>query len=417
MEDETPIYVLADDLTGAADAANYFRTSSHRVRVSFSAHQPWNTDYGPDVVQVFDSESRSVEEGVARQRLMSANQTLHQRHGSKLRVYKKIDSTMRGHVGAEIEAALQGLQRKFAVLAPSFPANQRMVKEGRLYVGGLPITQTPFAKDPKNPIVDDDVSRIVQKSTRLSIVTCHSANGLRELLETHPGDGTVVVVDASTEQDLQDVAEIIAYRDDVIPCGSAGLAKALAELWVGAVGEGEHTSQLSEKPTCTNVLVAVGSANPTSHEQLAVLREKLGAESIVLQPTRLADTSLREQETTRGKRELAQAKTSVVGVELATERASGEDFVKDLAEAASSWIMENTNIGLVATGGDTVLAICKTMGVDAVWPEGEVESGMPWSRIEVGGRTIPVVSKAGGFGNQDALLHAAQYLMGDEQQL
>ena len=69
-----------------------------------------------------------------------------------------------------------------------------------------------------------------------------------------------------------------------------------------------------------------------------------------------------------------------------------------------------TPAGLLLTGGETARAVCQTLGCTRLWLGGEVEPGIPWSRM-VDGRLpgMRVVTKAGGFGGEESLVRALRF--------
>jgi D-threonate/D-erythronate kinase len=454
-----PIFVIADDLTGAADAANYFRTPSHRVRVTFNPRVPFMFSLGQDVVQVFDAESRGIDEATAVQRVFTAGHQLAATLQGPFLVYKKIDSTLRGHIGSEIEALLRGLGRRIAVVAPAFPANGRSVRDGVLQVNGVPISQTAFAKDPRHPVTQDKAADLIQTTTRLPVVHLSGAiikqgnTAVTKFLDGLTEEKVIVVADAETDTDLAIIAATIAEHPEVLPCGSAGLAKPLAALWIKSEPDPDHLTEVgpqdavlssltdtkgasltdvkrssltdAKKPSptaCSRVLIAVGSANPTAHMQLAHAASALGVEVVEMQPVRLASAAHHHDEMKQAKEHLTHAADHIVGLSLSEERALREpdvpgSFESDLADVIFHWVQtvqgsdESSRIGFVATGGDTALALCEALSASAIWPEGEVMSGMPWSLMETPHGYIPLISKAGGFGDADALQKAAQFLI------
>src|ERR1700730_12273626 len=163
-----PICILADDLAGSADAASYFRTARRRVRVMFTEGAPWDGALGAAVVQVFDTETRGLQPDEARRRIAQAVSPLASAPGSR-RIFKKVDSTLRGNLGVEIETALRILGRPLAVLAPAFPANQRAVRAGHLFVNGVPVTETSYGRDPQTPVRANRVADIVRATTDLPV--------------------------------------------------------------------------------------------------------------------------------------------------------------------------------------------------------------------------------------------------------
>ncbi|MDQ0189038.1 four-carbon acid sugar kinase family protein [Alicyclobacillus cycloheptanicus] len=437
MGSAQPIYILADDLTGAADAANYFRTDRRRVRVSFSPVSPWTLSFGPDVVQVFDSESRVLTSDEAAHRVGGAAKLLAASVQQPFFLFKKVDSTLRGHIGCEIEALLAATGRTHAVLAPTLPAHGRTVENGRLFVHGVPVTQTAFAQDPHNPVMHDRVSQRVQETTSLPVVEIGRdvvAEGSEEIARaikevSHPH--AIIVVDARTEHDLAQIAHGIAAQRRVIPCGSAGLAKPLAQIWgcseETSATEADHvpTAQdaLQSGRVCRRVIIAVGSANPVAHQQLTYAASVLRAPIVELDPVRLAHPATRVTEIAKAKEAFVRFEDQpVVGVVLGGERARRHPalpgtFEEDLAQVVMEGVRRSSgraasSLGFVATGGDTALALCQAMSAHAIWPLGEVMPGVPWSTIETERGHIPLVTKAGGFGEEDALRNAAEFLLG-----
>lgn len=423
-----PVYVIADDLTGAADAANYFRTPTHSVRVSFNPNAPWLCSLAENVIQVFDSESRVLSEKQASLRLASAGAQLIERFGTDFFVFKKVDSTLRGHIGSEIEALLQATGRRIAVLAPSFPTNGRTVKDGKLLVNGILISKTPFARDPRNPVMQDKVSDIVRQTTQLPTIELpqhvigQGPQAITQFLSDISQPEAIVVADAEADADLLNIATAVSGNPSILPCGSAGLAKPLASIWVNSTGETMASGPQTRRPHCEQVLIAVGSANPVSHQQLLHAAASFRSPIVELKPTRLARRDTYANEMERVQAELSNWQDErVLGVSLAKERAQRDpellgSFENDMASAIKHWadtILANKGaIGFVATGGDTALALCKAMSADAIWPEGEVVSGMPWSWVETKHGKIPMISKAGGFGDDGALHEAACFFLG-----
>ncbi|WP_067929349.1 four-carbon acid sugar kinase family protein [Alicyclobacillus shizuokensis] len=408
------VHILADDLTGAADAANYFQVGGYRVRVGLDADRPWEPQLGVDVVQVADTETRGLPPAEARRRVYQAAAG-----ASGGRVYKKVDSTLRGHLGLEIETALLGLGRRVAVLAPAFPANGRQVEGGRLTVAGVPVHRTAFGRDPRNPVRSDRIREVLAETTSLPVAELPLAivrsgpDAILTWMSRLESGERIVVADATEDQDLCAVAEAFADRPDILLCGSAGLAKQLPRLWLAPM-DGEARDRGLPAVGCDKVLVVVGSANPAAHEQLEVMAGKTGAPVIELNPSLLADDLARQWEMERAQRALAQTCHSVVALRLGLKRLDRGDrrLEADLAAAARVWSERwaGGTVGFVATGGDTALALCKALGARALWPGGEVTTGIPWNTVETESGRTWMVTKAGGFGDPDALLRAVRFL-------
>ena len=236
-------------------------------------------------------------------------------------VDKKIDSTLRGHVGAEVAAALAAYRAlrhpdAIAVIAPAFPAMGRTTKGGRQYVHGVAIENG----DLKRLFVD------------------------------------AVICDAETDEDLQAVAQRwLADPRGVLWVGSAGLMSAVTQC-LPKTGRRPPDLPKADGP----IIFAIGSLSQRSREQVSALRTVQQGRDVVLVGEPQA---------------------------LASEIAQRRDHIG----------------GLVLTGGETARAVLTALGVTALRIAGEVETGVPIS-ISEGLLRLPVITKAGDFGNRDTLV-------------
>src|ERR671910_3094076 len=139
------IAVIADDLTGAADTGVQFVHAGYRTAVFFRATEMVADDL--DAV-AFDTDSRAMPAGFAAKRVLEVTRAARE---ARI-VYKKLDSTLRGNVAAELAAALGGARRERAVVAPAFPAAGRTTAGGTQRVHGVPVDETEMANDPHTPV-------------------------------------------------------------------------------------------------------------------------------------------------------------------------------------------------------------------------------------------------------------------------
>src|SRR6184192_643781 len=114
------VAVIADDLTGAADTGIAFALAGIPTFVAFGEKSP------PDNARIvaFDTDSRAIAADAAASRAGAAATRACER-GTRT-VYKKIDSTLRGNVGAEIAAIFRAMTerggRAVVIASPAFPA-------------------------------------------------------------------------------------------------------------------------------------------------------------------------------------------------------------------------------------------------------------------------------------------------------
>ena len=172
--------VIADDLTGANDTGVQFARLGARTIVPLVWHNLRSFGRRADVL-VLSTESRAVSRGVAAQRAKVAAQAL--RRGRVPTIYKKIDSTFRGNIGAELDAILEVYSAPLIIVAPSFPPAGRAVVDGTLRVGGIPVHRTAIGRDPVAPVRQ---SHPDQRSRHRAVLLVRSCAAGREVLARRP---------------------------------------------------------------------------------------------------------------------------------------------------------------------------------------------------------------------------------------
>ncbi len=145
--------VNAADLSGAGDSALQIAKRGLRTVVLLEPSAAADlAGVGEPEVVVFDTDSRQVPSAEAGRRVREAAWAV-RRLGVPI-VYKKIDSTLRGNLGAELATLLDVFPGAGAIVAPSFPAAGRTLVGGRLYVRGVELSASEFARDPIWPMTD-----------------------------------------------------------------------------------------------------------------------------------------------------------------------------------------------------------------------------------------------------------------------
>jgi uncharacterized protein YgbK (DUF1537 family) len=138
----TQIAIVADDLTGAADAAALF------AQAEFATVVPLVPGAAPraDVLSI-STESRELSPDEAGARVRSAVAGLRSAGGSPPNIlYKKLDSALRGQIRAELVAAIDALGEQCALVAPALPAERRTTVGGCQFVAGVPLERSSFGR-------------------------------------------------------------------------------------------------------------------------------------------------------------------------------------------------------------------------------------------------------------------------------
>lgn len=407
------VAIIADDLTGAADSGVQLARSGYRTAVAFRGVEiPPTKDL--DAVAV-DTDSRSLPAGFAAKRVVEAG---HAVRDARI-VYKKIDSTLRGPVGAELAAALGATRRSKVVVAPAFPSAGRTTVDGAQLVRGAPVHETGLSKDPVTPVLESHIPSLLSHAfhsiVTLSVTNVRNGEPVRDALESN----VCIVADAESDTDLEALVRAVSDPSSVLWVGSAGLARALGKVHTGP-RDGIPSRALAP---VSGVLAVVGSLNEVAREQLRRLTEEPGVAVVVLDTAALVTGAyevLGEAEDLRtalsGSRGAVLYPKAGEEVDRALREASisGEEASGRIANALASIVAglsgEDLFDALVLTGGDTAVRVARSLGATGILLEGEVEAGVPVGTL-VGPRPYRVVTKAGGFGSPETLRDAFRALV------
>jgi len=194
--------VIADDLTGAGDAGVQFAAAGMRTRTLRGDWMPAHLA-GAEVV-VVDTASRGLTAAEAYRRVRAAAERLQE--AAVQLVYKKVDSTLRGPLGAEIDAVMDVCRPTMALVCPAYPAQGRTLVDGVLLVGGVPVAKTPAAADPQAPVQESHVPTLLTRQMRRPVQWLqrpaagysgtHLMAKLRALKESYDDAGGIVVCDS-----------------------------------------------------------------------------------------------------------------------------------------------------------------------------------------------------------------------------
>lgn len=148
-------YVIADDLTGAAEIAGVAHRLGCRVRLTTAV----DALRAEDEVVVLATDTRSMGRAEA---LAYTEEVVRQLATLERpdRLFKKTDSVLRGHVVAELEA-LWPLGYRQAMLLPANPSKERLILRRRYTIAGTPLHRTLFRHDPEFPATSSDVVKLL----------------------------------------------------------------------------------------------------------------------------------------------------------------------------------------------------------------------------------------------------------------
>lgn len=368
------IRIITDDFTSALDGTACF------------AEHGWDTAVliRPDsaaMAQVVSLDTDSREHPPALDHDIVADAARAWRDADTLAL--QFDSTLRGRVARDCIAALAASGRRKLLLSPAFPSAGRTTEAGRVLVDGVPVADSAFGRDPTLPVRESSIPALFRMH-RIEVKVASDVDGARALLEMHD----VVVVDARTEVELDAIAATFAGVRDLLLAGSTGLLRALARVLPYSPNTPSDCANCREDGPSTNMRPAchpwlvVGSLNPRSRQQLAFARAHCHVNVVATEETRLSTAAERQ--------------------------AALRDLVQQVADAVAS----GTCDGLVVTGGETARRIVDALPVTSLRVCREIVPGVPLAEVQTTAGALPMITKAGGFGDDDALATCIHKLTG-----
>lgn len=397
--------ITADDFTGANDTGVQLKRRGIPTSVVFSS--AYIKDTGS---YVLDTESRSMkpeEAGAAVKAGLSCVDL-----SAFDRVMKKVDSTLRGSLAAEIKAADECFGSELVVFAPALPDLGRTTVGGVHLLKGKPITETELARDPVTPVTEDNITSLLQVVYDEEVVHIPleeiSAEGIDFSL------GRVFTCDAASNADLTHIVR-------------AALDTGKRILWVGTAALADHL--LGVDVSVPPALAVVASVSSVSREQVLFAAGQGVALVRVLVPELLEEKHLPGRYVEEalsllkaGRDVIIASSASCDRTELDRSVAAGEamGMTREQVSAYTQRIMgEITRVvlegapvsGIFLTGGDTALGFFREAGSLGSAIVTEIAVGIPMMRLTGGPFAgLKVVTKAGAFGREDAIVYSLRKL-------
>ncbi len=403
------LLIIGDDLSGTADCAVTCTHYGLASVVSLDIAQ--SSEGNVDVLAIDTDTRRQTAADAAR-----INERVWRTHASGRLVYKKIDSTLRGNFAAEVAALARFAG--MAIVAPAFPQAGRTTRNAHQFVFGVPVEESEVWRNEHIVGRADIRSMLADAGLRVTHIGLdelrEGVTGLRARLAACKREQwQAVVCDSETDVDLALIAEASATLEHVFWVGSAGLAAPQVAAFTNAsptsvsAPERTHAPSAAGAPHPRGVLTVVGSMSSISHRQVATLQTHVGDSldpfevdaRALLDPVSQAALTL----TTRVTNALMRGRHVAVALSQ-TERmqaADGPMLARLLSEKLAPAARHAA--ALIATGGETARALLSAMSVTTLAVVEEIERGVPLLATTYDGRVLPVVTKAGGFGQPETL--------------
>jgi uncharacterized protein YgbK (DUF1537 family) len=397
--------IVADDFTGSNDTGVQLRRRGIPVNVVFSDELIKGEDSC-----VLDTESRALKPKEAFEKVSKNIASIP--FNSFSHVMKKVDSTLRGSIGAEIKAIDNYYQSELIVFAPALPDLGRVTLNKIHQLNGVPITKTEIAWDPNAPVTDDNIYNIMKNTfdepvVHIGIDDVHSGN-------IDLNGARLFTFDTAVNSDMQNIIK-------------AALKTKKRILWVGAAAMADNL--LSINYAMPPSLAVIASLSSVTRGQV-VYAEKQGVKLVQVPMHEVLENKLNLQNLADTVAGLLKSGEETILLSSATysddelqksfliasqKGISKEDMsiytAKSIAQI-TALILEKVKIsGLFLSGGDTAMGFfdtAKSLGSSIIT---EIAIGIPMMYLR-GGKYdgLKIVTKAGAFGKEDAVFYALRKL-------
>jgi uncharacterized protein YgbK (DUF1537 family) len=408
---------IADDYTGASDLANTLTRAGLRTVQTIGV--PADDLKLPEVDAVVVSlKSRSIEAGLAVSRSRVAETWLRGRGASHVlfKICSTFDSTDAGNIGPVMDALRADCGEAVVLVTPAFPETGRTVYQGNLFVGAVPLNESPLKDHPLNPMHDSNLVRVLarQSKTQIGLVDLatlsRGTEAVRARLAELSGKGIgAAIIDAVFDRDLETIG--LAAAEHRLSVGASGIGLGLARALV-STGKVKSAATSSEQGAAVGGQVACLAGSCSQ----ATLRQIANAERVMpvlrLDPDRiLTGANEMQRALDWAKERLAQGPvliaSSATPADVAALQArhgrdaAGHAIEQTMADIAESLVKSGVR-RLIVAGGETSGAVVDRLGIPGFLVGAEIAAGVPVLRAvgaAAGGMLLAL--KSGNFGGPE----------------
>jgi uncharacterized protein YgbK (DUF1537 family) len=424
------IGAVADDLTGATTVGVLLARAGFETAAFFNESAINKDDVASSYKAVIvSSNSRALSTEEAYSKVSVTTQSL-KNLGVK-QFSKRIDTTMRGGIGVEIDAMLDQLSSDtVAIMVPAMPQSSRILVGGYSIINGTALSKTPVANDVRTPVKETYIPNLIAKQSRRKVDTVTLTDVLggvdsikKALFKCKECGAKIIIVDAITLEDIEMIARAVTELAwDIIAVDPGPFTEKLAFVkgWAASKNNVINDTTNCQQVEKGTVLVVAGSASPVTEKQIRTLCDNPGTYQISLETKKLVNkTADYETEIEKASEKaisaiLSEESPRVIVIETALNgkvlNLSEEEkkFELTCGSAANNInaalgrivanILNKANenvVGLYMTGGDTMVNVCYQLGaecielIDYVIPQADI------GRLTGNYKGMPVVGKGG----------------------
>lgn len=404
---------IADDFTGASDAASFLvKGGMQTILFNGIPQEKERTESCQAIVIALKTRTQKTEDAV--KETLKAAEWLKENGAKQLYIKycSTFDSTPKGNIGPIMDALLEKYEVPTTILCPALPVNGRVVKDGNLYVNGIPLNQSSMKDHPLTPMWDSDVGKLMRDQSRYDCVkiSCGEMNKPEEVQKKIRLFGAekphfYVIPDFETGKDARSIVQNFGKLP--ILSGSSGILTELA----GQYKLEKSTTLKTDERTIGSGLLLAGSCSQATRSQIAFV-QKNGIKSKRMDPLKLLAGEQTEQElwdfiqTNHTDVLIYSSDTpeSVRKVQQAGREQIAELLERTMANLAKRALQAGYT-RLVIAGGETSGAVTKALGYRSYMIGTSVAPGVP-IMIPRENKNVRLVLKSGNFGQEDFLKRA-----------
>ena len=408
---------IADDYTGASDLANTLTRCGLRTVQTIGV--PADDLALPEVDAVVVSlKSRSIEASLAVTRSRDAEKWLRGRGARHVlfKICSTFDSTDAGNIGPVMDALRADSGEAMMLVTPAFPETGRTVYQGNLFVGAVPLNESPLKDHPLNPMHDSNLVRVLARQSRTAIglvdlaVIARGPDAVRARLAELAGKSIgAVIADAVFERDLETIGKVAL--DHGVSVGASGLGLGLARALVASGHVTSHASNaIADNPVGGPAACLAGSCSHATLQQIARAEQVMPV--LHLDPDRvIAGKDEARRALAWALERLEQGPVLIASSSAPEEVAAlqarhGRDAAGHAIEQAMADIAEGlVSSGvrrLVIAGGETSGAVVDRLQIPGFLVGAEIAAGVPVLRsVGANSGDMLLALKSGNFGGPE----------------
>lgn len=418
---------IADDLTGATDLALMLSREGMRVLqvIGIPDH---GFDYSQADAVVIALKSRTIESTKAVSLSLEALSRL-QVAGAQQIIFKycsTFDSTAKGNIGPVTDALLDAMGEELTIVCPAFPINGRTIYKGILFVGDLPLNESPMKDHPLTPMLDSNLVRLMQAQSKGRVglvqreVVAKGEEAIRSRFDQLKAEGVnIAVVDAIDNQDLFVIGKAIS--DMKLITGGSGIAIGLPNNFrnAGQLDSKKNSDKRFPIPEGRPIILA-GSCSEATRAQVKHAIEA-GYPAYKIDPVAISERRIAVDQIV----EWAKSQGAGVPIVYSSDdpnvvRLAQERFGRNEAGAMVEGFLSQVAVALrddgfsrfLVAGGETSGAVVEALGISMLYIGDEIDPGVPWTSSADENAAVVMALKSGNFGTEDFFVKAWSKLNG-----